>query len=122
MTLSNMNNNLYYNPIGSNGFGWNGSYSSSFTTWKSNCSCDSSGSLTADAKLNSDGTLQSGSPAIGFGADLTSLGISLLDSDKNSIARPSGSPWDAGAYQYQAPPNGSSTAGPVTRKGPVTSK
>ena len=40
------------------------------------------------------------SPAIDAGADLTSLGITELNSDKDGVARPSGADWDAGAFQY----------------------
>lgn len=42
---------------------------------------------------------QSGSPAIAFGADLTSLGISALDSDKAGVTRPNSGAWTAGVYQ-----------------------
>jgi hypothetical protein len=45
---------------------------------------------------NADGlSLQTNSPAIGTGADLTAL----FNGSINSVARPSGSGWDMGAYQ-----------------------
>lgn len=43
-------------------------------------------------------TLQAGSPAIGAGANLTSLGQVFLDSDKNGTPRPSSGAWDVGAF------------------------
>lgn len=47
-------------------------------------------------------TLQSGSPAIGAGTNLTSLGVSQLDSDLTGASRPSSGAWDLGAYEYEA--------------------
>lgn len=44
--------------------------------------------------------LLSGSPAIGAGINLTSLGIAALNSDKAGVARPATGAWDIGAYQY----------------------
>ena len=44
--------------------------------------------------------LQSGSAAIGKGANLTSLGITALNSDAAGTARPSSGGWDIGAFQY----------------------
>lgn len=47
--------------------------------------------------------LTSGSPARSAGINLTSLSITILDSDYNSVARPGGATaWDIGAYQYAA--------------------
>ena len=51
-------------------------------------------------KLNADGTPQTGSPVIGLGANLTSLGLAGLLTDKAGHARPSSGTWDVGAYQY----------------------
>jgi hypothetical protein len=41
-----------------------------------------------------------GSPVIGLGANLTSLGITALDADILGMSRPSVGPWDSGAYVY----------------------
>jgi hypothetical protein len=57
-------------------------------------------SITTNPNLSASYYLQAGSSAIGLGADLTSVGISALNSDKNTSARPSGSVWDAGVYNY----------------------
>jgi hypothetical protein len=43
-------------------------------------------------------TLQAGSPAIGAGANLASLGLAFLNADKNGTARSSAGAWDVGAY------------------------
>lgn len=56
------------------------------------------GSSSTYLKLNSDGTLQAGSPAIGSGLNLTSEGITALDSDIRGLARPSSGAWDTGAF------------------------
>lgn len=45
-------------------------------------------------------TVSAGSPLIGHGANLSGLGVALVDSDKNGVARIF---WDIGAYQYVAP-------------------
>jgi hypothetical protein len=44
--------------------------------------------------------LGSGSPAIGTGTNLTSLGIAALNSDAAGVARPSSGAWDIGAFQF----------------------
>lgn len=46
-----------------------------------------------------DQELLTGSPAINTGVDLTGLGITLLNSDIDGVARPSGAAWDMGAYE-----------------------
>jgi len=50
-------------------------------------------------KVNTDGTLQSSSPAIKKGNNLTFLGISTLNVDIAGNARPSTGPWDIGAFK-----------------------
>jgi hypothetical protein len=59
-------------------------------------------SLNADPLLNSDGTLQSGSPARNFGMDLSAI----FADDFNGNLRVN---WDAGAFEYQA--GGGSSSG-----------
>src|SRR5207245_689057 len=44
--------------------------------------------------------LTSGSPAIGLGTNLTSLGIATLNRDKTGYARPATGGWDVGAYEF----------------------
>jgi hypothetical protein len=62
-------------------------------------------------KLNTDGSLQSGSPAIGAGLNLFSTcngqanpGLGALCSDKNGVVRPTSAAWDAGAIQFSSTP------------------
>jgi hypothetical protein len=96
-------------------FGYNGSNYNTLGSWQSALpSGDGQDSASvfqsmSSLLLNGDGTLQSGSPAIGLGANLTNLGIAALNSDKNGIARPNSGAWDAGAYQFGGtsggPPN-----------------
>jgi hypothetical protein len=91
--------------IGSGGWG-----QQSLAQWRSAHGGDAH-SITTDPKLNSDHTLQAGSPAIGVGSDLTSKGITQLDTAKpvnvglgnetaSGVARPSTGPWDLGAYAF----------------------
>lgn len=63
--------------------------------------------ITSDPLVNSNYTLQSGSPARSAGTNLTSIcqgqpvpGLGALCQDKNGTSRPSTGAWDAGAYQY----------------------
>ncbi|MDR3559373.1 MAG: choice-of-anchor Q domain-containing protein, partial [Candidatus Pacebacteria bacterium] len=51
---------------------------------------------------------------IGAGANLTSLGITALNSDATGAARPATGAWDIGAYQYQT---GSDTIAPNSPTG-----
>ena len=64
----------------------------------------------ADPKLSGAYIPQSGSAAIGAGADLTSLGIASLDSDIVGTSRPTGcAPWDIGAYESAGGSGGSTS-------------
>jgi hypothetical protein len=96
--------NLYASG-GSNSFvcGSNFYNFSQFANWKS-CigSARDANSLApaSGAQVDATGTLQANSLAIAAGANLTSLGITALDFDKNGIPRPSTGPWDIGAYQF----------------------
>jgi len=98
-----LNNNAYelLTQTG-NMYGYHGSTITTFSGWQAATGQDanSTSQPIANLKLNSDGTLQSGSPAIGLGVNLTSLGIPALNSDKAGIARPSTGAWDAGAYKF----------------------
>lgn len=59
-----------------------------------------------------------GSPLIGAGVNLTSLGISALNIDKNGIARPSSGAWTIGAFQ-SAVAAATTTSGKVAISGKV---
>jgi hypothetical protein len=56
-------------------------------------------SITCAPDLSADYLPNSGSPLIGAGANLTSLGITALNSDKAGIPRPASGAWTIGAYQ-----------------------
>jgi len=126
-TLTFTNYNDFYD-LNSNGWNWNGVMYQTLAGWTSGCkggtgggsgTCDDASS-TSNPNLTSNYYLQSGSPAIGLGANLTSLGITPLNygapstygvgSVFNGVARPASGAWDAGAYEYQAtapaPPTG----------------
>lgn len=108
-TLSTTNKNDYH-TVGN--WDYQGSIVSSLASWKTACSCDAAAVIT-DPLLNGTFGLQSGSAAISLGANLTSLSIAPLDSDKAGIARPSSTAWDSGAYQFQsAAPAGAVCSGP----------
>lgn len=57
-------------------------------------------SISGNASLTPAYKLLVGSPAIFAGANLTSAGITALDSDLAGVARPAAGAWDIGAYQY----------------------
>jgi hypothetical protein len=88
-------NNLYYGVSS-----WSyGTGSDTYSQWIGECGCDSHSQNGKNPQLNSDGTLQAGSPAIGAGTNLTGLGVTPLDSDKAWVLRPSSGSWDLSAYQ-----------------------
>ena len=102
-----MHNNIYANCTSSNCFAFPGGYTTSFAAWQSYTNQDASPSAyVANADLSSAGVPQSGSPAIGVGANLTSLSlgsllnglIGTLDTDILGNPRPVIGPWVAGAY------------------------
>jgi hypothetical protein len=78
---------------------------SQFSRWQSCIGGDSHSSTTANAHLNGDGSLQSGSPAAGAGANLTSVcsgqpnpGLGALCESIFSVPRPTSGAWNAGAF------------------------
>lgn len=94
-----LHNNVYANCTGSNCFAYLGNYSSSFSGWQSETGQDASPSTyVASANLTAAGVPQSGSAAIGVGANLTSLSITALDADIVNNPRPVTGSWNAGAY------------------------
>ena len=105
-----LHNNIYANCSGSNCFAYPGGYTTSFAAWQSHTGQDASPSAYAtSAGLNSSGVPNSGSVVIGNGANLTSLGITALNSDITSASRPSTGAWTIGAYNYGSSPPQAST-------------
>lgn len=111
----------YYGSSCSNGnncFIWNGSFSGSFTAWKTNCSCDAHSVQNSNPLLNPDGSPQSGSPVASFaGKNLMSMATgsaTSLSNDTNkgntrsTMVRPLTAAWVPGAYavgqQTSSPP------------------
>lgn len=62
--------------------------------------------ITGNPNLSTTYGLQSGSAAIGKGANLTSLGITALNTDAAGVARPSTGAWDIGAFQFSTQTGG----------------
>jgi hypothetical protein len=89
-----------------NCFIWNGSFTGSFSAWKTACSCDSTSIENLTALLNSNGSPQAGSPVIAAGTNLSSVATGNLASLLNDtslgntrIPVPRGTTWDIGAFQ-----------------------
>jgi hypothetical protein len=104
-TIIASQNNVWYNMV--NHFaavGGGPTYYGSMSSWNSATGLEAN-STTSNPNLSSTYTLQSGSSAIGLGANLDSMGIVPLDSDKAGAQRP-GTPmaWDAGVYQSNVIP------------------
>jgi hypothetical protein len=80
---------------------WNGSQLNSIAAVKSTTGFETHG-LQGDPLTNAfpTPTLQAGSPAIGAGVNLTSLGVAQLNSDFTGAPRPSSGAWDIGAFSY----------------------
>ena len=93
----NANKNVYYGGAGGSPWVYHSTFANSFSTWQAACSCDS-GSSISNPLLNSDMTIGAGSAASTLGANLSSMNITALNSDKVGTARPSGS-WSSGAIQ-----------------------
>jgi hypothetical protein len=92
-------NSLYNNTTA----GYNGGFYDTFASWQTalggcpgtNHDCNS---IATNPNLNANYTPKSNSPTVGAGVNLTSLGITALNSDKNGVARPASGAWDMGAY------------------------
>lgn len=122
--LATADYNSYATLAGSNPFyGPSGcSSGASFATWRSGCGFDTHGQNTTIAVGSAPFMLVSGSAAIGAATNLTSLGITALDTSApqtfgvggscgtGCVARPKSGAWDAGAYQA----GGSSAPQPAT--------
>jgi hypothetical protein len=103
-TVTTINYQDYY-EVG--GWTWfSDSQTSSFSTWKTDCSCDAN-STTGNPLLTGTYHLTSSSSAAWqTGTNLTSTcssqpnpGLGALCFDKNGTARPSSGSWDMGAYE-----------------------
>jgi hypothetical protein len=105
MTFGALNHNVY-GPIGESGNGpwsWHGTDENSFSSWQSVSGEGANSSQVSNMGVNSSGFPQAGSALIGAGANLTSVGITTLDSDITGAVRPSTGAWTAGAYGLADP-------------------
>jgi hypothetical protein len=96
-------NNNYYGAASPQWI-WRSSFLSTVASWQSSCNCDSS-SITTNPNLNSNYVPNPGSPVIGAGVNLTSLGIAALNSDKAGNPRPNSGAWTIGAYDLGSVPS-----------------
>lgn len=84
--------NIYNDVSAWDGYG-------TFAAWQG-AGYDANG-LSSNPNLDATSKPQFGSSAIGAGVNLSALGITALNSDKNGVAR--GSAWDIGAYEFTPP-------------------
>ena len=110
--------NFYGANNGGNAFVWNDSFKGSLTNWRAACACDTHSVQNSSPQLNLDGSPQSTSPAVGTGANLTSIAagaLASLSSDTTrgntrvATARPSNGSWASGAYST---PSGTTAPAP----------
>jgi hypothetical protein len=122
-TIDLSDHNDFYNiggfTSGGNGVTYSGTSYGSLSAWHTASGFDGN-SITTNPNLDANYKLQAGSPAIGLGANLTSLGITGLDSDKAGTSRPSSGAWDAGAYEYGIPQASSPSCNPAFGNVPQT--
>lgn len=104
----------YSSAGGGSGWVWNGSQVSSLASWSSACGCDTHGisDLSSTLNVNSNAVPQSGFQGAAAATNLTSLGITALNSDASGTARPSSGAWDIGAYQYAGSSGGGTKISP----------
>ncbi len=112
--------NLYYTG-GAEPIIWGSSFYSTVAAFHAAVSTMEAHGVGANPALNAlpAPTPQAGSPVISAGVDLSSLGVTALNSDKAGVAR--GANWDIGAYQY-ASASSSALSGKVSISGKVTLK
>lgn len=103
-----IDHNTYANQGTGGNSRWNWEASgptNTFATWQSECGCDANSSYQTSAGFDANGVPMGGSPLLGAGANLTSLGIAALNSDTSAgnsrtpSARPTSGNWTIGAYQ-----------------------
>jgi hypothetical protein len=107
-TIANPATDFNYNTYGicttANCWKWStvAPFTNNLSTWQTNCACDGNSSKNANLSLDESWYPLTGSPVIGAGTDLSSLGISTLNTDKLGQLRQAGSAWGTGAYEFGA--------------------
>ena len=98
-----------YITSGNKAFNWtfNGVQTTTdvFATWQGLSGEGTHSSMVASANLDPTGKPQAGSPAIGVGANLTSLCVGALVplcTDYAGVSRPASGPWTIGAFQVSS--------------------
>jgi hypothetical protein len=101
-TFAVLNNNIYQDASLNSIWRTGSNFYSTLAAWRTASGGDANAQATTGS-LNLDANYKplSNSITVGAGANLTSVGITALNSDKAGVARPSTGAWDAGAYQYQ---------------------
>jgi hypothetical protein len=98
---SGLDYNVYATSTGSLLWRQGASYYTTFANWRSATGQDANAQYTSgSAGLDGSYKPQAGSIAIDAGTNLSGLGITALNSDKDGLSRPQGSAWDAGAYEF----------------------
>lgn len=97
-TLATCDYNVIANINASNAMNYGSQYYTSVAAWKSGTGLDAH-SITSSPLLSGTLQLLAGSPGVDAGTNLTSMGMSALDSDKAGASRPSSGAWDIGAYE-----------------------
>jgi hypothetical protein len=102
-TFSKLDYNIYQDPNLAGTWRIGNNFYDTISGWRTASGGDANAQATTGS-LNLDPSFkpQSGSMAVNAGANLTSLGIAALNSDKAGITRPPTGAWDIGAYQYTA--------------------
>lgn len=90
------NDNIYYGAASPQWIS-KSTWDTSLASWRASCGCDAA-SLTTNPILDATFALLGASPAVGLGTNLTSWGITPLNSDKAGQPRPANGAWTAGAY------------------------
>ncbi len=104
-TFTSLDYNIYAKSGSSNAFKWGSTFYSysNFAGWKSASGEGSHSSYQTSAGLSSTGVPQAGSIVLSGGANLTSLDINTLNSDKAGTSRPINGAWGIGAFQLSYP-------------------
>lgn len=103
-----VDNNVYFNVGNDINFGWNGAQFLTVAQWRTACNCDANAQQGSSAQINinpTTGVPGAGSIAIGAGINLTSLGVTALNSDYLNSPRPTSGAWTSGALNVASSGN-----------------
>ena len=118
--VDGLNYNLYAKSSANSSWKLQTTFYSTLAAWRTATGQEANSQYTAgSAGLNASYQPETGSIVINAGQNLSSLGITELNSDKAGLSRPQGSAWDIGAYEFDQggsgqspnPPGASYTSG-----------